>query len=143
MGTKLSFSTVFHPQTDGQFERTIQTLEDMLCTCALEFVGYWEKHLQLIKFTYNNSYHASISTTPYEALYGRKCRSLIHWDEVGERHILGPEIVEQIVQAIEKIKDNMKKAQDRQKNNVNIRRKVLEFTIGDKVFLKVTPIKGV
>ncbi|XP_052197273.1 uncharacterized protein LOC127804449 [Diospyros lotus] len=80
---------------------------------------------------------------PYEALYGRKCRSHVHWNEVGERKILGPEIVEQTIQAIERIKDSMKKAQNRQKNYVDKRRRDLEFSIGDKVFLKVTPIKEV
>jgi len=143
MGTKLSFSIAFHPQTDGQSERTIQTLEDMLRICALEFGGHWEKHLPLIEFAYNNSYHASISMAPYEALYGRKCRSPVHWDEIGERKILGPEIVEQTVQAIEKIRVSMKKAQDRQKSYADKRRKDLEFTAGNKVFLKVTPMKGV
>ena len=84
MGTKLTFSTAFHPQTDGQLERTIQTLEDMLRACMLDFEGSWEKHLPLVEFSYNNSFHASIGMAPYEALYGCKCRSPSHWDEVGE-----------------------------------------------------------
>ena len=78
MGTNLNFSTVFHPQTDGQFERTIQTLEDMLRACVLDFSGTWNQHLPLIKFSYNNSYQTTIGMTPYEALYGRKCRSPVH-----------------------------------------------------------------
>ena len=81
MGTRLNFSTAFHPQTDGQSERTIQTLEDMLRACAL------------VEFAYNNSYHSSIKAAPYEALYGRKCRSPICWDEVGEQKLLGPKII--------------------------------------------------
>ena len=84
MGTKLTFSTAFHPQTDGQSERTIQTLEDMLRACILDFKGSWEKHLPLVEFSYNNSFHASIGMALYKILYGRKCRSLSHWDEVGE-----------------------------------------------------------
>ena len=84
MGTKLKFSTVFHPQTDGQTERTIQTLGDMLCSCVMEFKGAWNKYLPLIKFSYNNSYQATIGMAPYEALYGRKCRSPVHWFETGE-----------------------------------------------------------
>lgn len=75
MGTQLRFSTSFHPQTDGQSERTIQTLEDKLRACALEWPGNWEDNLHLIEFTYNNSWHSSIQMAPYEALYGRRCRS--------------------------------------------------------------------
>ena len=77
LGTTLHFSTVFHPQTDGQSKRTIQTLEDMLRACVLDFKGNWAKYLPLVEFAYNNSYQASIGMTPYEALNGRKCRTLI------------------------------------------------------------------
>ena len=77
LGTRLDFSTVFHPQIDGQSERTIQTLEDMLRACVLDFKGSWASHLPLVEFTYNNSYHSSIKAAPYEALYGRKYRSPI------------------------------------------------------------------
>ena len=77
MGSELSFSTTFHPQSDGQSERTIQTLEDMLRMCVLDLKGSWENHLPLIEFVYNNSYHTSIGMPPFEALYGRRCRSSI------------------------------------------------------------------
>jgi hypothetical protein len=93
MGTKLQFSTAYHPQTDRQSERTIQTLEDMLRACVLDFNGSWAHYLPLIEFAYNNSYQASIGMAPYEALYGRKCRSPLYWDELGERRILGLDIV--------------------------------------------------
>ncbi|GJV56706.1 putative nucleotidyltransferase, ribonuclease H [Tanacetum coccineum] len=83
-GTRLKFSTAFHPQTDGQSERTIQTLEDMLRACALEWTGSWDEYLCLVEFAYNNSWHASIKAAPFELLYGRKCRAPICWDEVGE-----------------------------------------------------------
>ena len=85
LGTQLHFSTAFHPQTDGQSERTIQTLEDMLRMCVLDFKESWDKYLSLIEFVYNNSYHSSIGMAPYEALYGRKCRSPSCWNEVGEK----------------------------------------------------------
>ena len=85
-GTRLDFSTAFYPQTDGQSERTIQTLEDMLRMCVIDFGGQWDLHLPLIEFSYNNSYHTSIEMAPYEALYGRKCRSPLCW-EVGERQL--------------------------------------------------------
>ena len=93
LGTKLNMSTAYHPQTDGQSERTIQTIEDMLRSCAIDFAGSWDDHLPLIEFSYNNSYHSSIGMPPYEALYGRKCRSPTNWDEVGEGRILGSELV--------------------------------------------------
>ena len=80
LGIKLHFGTTFHPQTDGQLERTSQTLEDMLRACMLEFKGNWDEHLSLIEFAYNNIYHSSIGMAPYEALYGRKCRSSVCWD---------------------------------------------------------------
>ena len=107
-GTKLHFSTVFHPQTDGQSERTIQTLEDMLRACVMEFRGSWDTHLLLMEFAYNNSYQVSIGMAPYEALYGRKCRTPICWDKVGERKLVGPEIVQVIYDKIKVIRDRLK-----------------------------------
>ncbi|GKD30932.1 putative reverse transcriptase domain-containing protein, partial [Tanacetum coccineum] len=86
-------STAYHPQTGGQSERTIQTLEDMLRTCAIDFGKGWVNHLPLVEFSYNNSYHASIKAAPFEALYGQKCRSPVCWTEVGEVQLTGPEIV--------------------------------------------------
>ena len=86
-------SIVFHPQTNDQSEKTIQVLEDMLQACVLDFKGSWEEHLLLVEFTYNNSYQASIQMAPYEALYGRPCRSPICWKEVGESSITGPDMI--------------------------------------------------
>ena len=86
-------STAYHPQTDGKSERTIQTIEDMLRVCVVDFKGNWDEHLPLVEFSYNNNYHTSIGMPPYEALYGRKCRSPICWKEVGERKILGSELI--------------------------------------------------
>ncbi|KAL8104528.1 hypothetical protein AgCh_028665 [Apium graveolens] len=103
LGTKLNMSTAYHPQTDGQSERTIQTIEDMLRVCVLDFEGSWDEHLPLVEFSYNNNYHASIGMPPYEALYGRRCRSPICWEEVGERKILGPELIQQTKEKIELI----------------------------------------
>ena len=122
MGTKLKFSTAFHPQTDGQSERTIQTLEDMLRACTLDFPGSWSKYLPLVEFAYNNSYQATIGCAPYEMLYGRKCRSPVHWDELGERRYLGPELVQVTAEAIDKIKKRMQAAQDRQKSYADLKR---------------------
>ena len=143
MGTTLAFSTAFHPQTDGQSERTIQTLEDMLRACILDFQGSWNKYLPLVEFAYNNSYHSTIDMAPYEALYGRKCRSPIHWDEIGEKKFLGPELVQRTIEAVEKIRKRMLTAHSRQKSYADTRRRDLKFEVGDKVFLKVSPMKGV
>jgi hypothetical protein len=143
MGTKLNFSTAFHPQTDGQSERTIQILEDMLRACAIDFRGSWEEHLPLVEFAYNNSYQASIQMAPYEALYGRKCRSPICWDDVGERKILGPEIVQHTMDKIQLIRERLRSAQSRQKSYADTRRRKLEYQVGDHVFLRVSLTKGV
>ena len=89
LGTKVKLSTTFHSQTDGQAKRTIQTLEDMLRSCIIYFKGKWCNHLPLVEFAYNNSFHSSISMAPYEALYGRRCRSPIGWFEVGDFSLLG------------------------------------------------------
>ena len=143
MGTSLKFSTAFHPQTDGQTERTIQTLEDMLRACVLEFSGAWSQHLPLIEFSYNNSYQATIGMAPYEALYGRKCRSPVHWYETGEGTVTAPEFVENTTEAVKKIRTRIEMAQSRQKSYADKRRRPLEFQVGDSVFLKVAPFKGV
>ncbi|GJY62390.1 putative reverse transcriptase domain-containing protein [Tanacetum coccineum] len=95
LGTSLDMSTAYHPQTDRQSERTIQTLEDMLRACAIDFGKGWVNHLPLVEFSYNNSYHASIKAAPFEALYGRKCRLPVCWAEVGEVQLTGPEIVQE------------------------------------------------
>ena len=93
MGTRLTMSTTFHPQTYGQSERTIQVLEDMLRACVLDYKGSWEEHLTLVEFAYNNNYQASMQMAPYEALYGRPCRSPLCWTEVGENSITGPNLI--------------------------------------------------
>ncbi|KAL0556775.1 hypothetical protein IC582_005291 [Cucumis melo] len=143
MGTRLDFSTTFHPQTDGQTERLNQVLEDMLRACALEFPGSWDSHLHLMEFAYNNSYQATIGMAPFEALYGKCCRSPVCWDEVGEQRLMGPELVQSTNEAIQKIRSRMHTAQSRQKSYADVRRKDLEFEVGDKVFLKVAPMRGV
>nr|GFA85695.1 putative reverse transcriptase domain-containing protein [Tanacetum cinerariifolium] len=91
LGTRLDMSTAYHPETDGQSERTIQTLKDMLRACVIDFEKGWVNHFPLVELSYDNSYHASIKATPFEALYGRKFRSPVRWTKVGEAQILGPE----------------------------------------------------
>ncbi|GKA91024.1 putative reverse transcriptase domain-containing protein [Tanacetum coccineum] len=129
--------------TDGQSERTIQTLEDMLRACVIDFGKGWDRHLPLVEFSYNNSYHTSIKAAPFESLYGRKCRSPICWAEVGDAQLTGPEIVHETTKKIIQIKKRIQAAQDRQNSYADRRRKALEFKVGDKVMLKVSPWKGV
>ncbi|CAH9102252.1 unnamed protein product [Cuscuta epithymum] len=143
MGTRLKFSTAFHPQTDGQSERVIQILEDMLRACALEFQGSWDNHLALVEFAYNNSYQASIGMPPYEALYGRRCRTPLCWDEVGMAKLEGTDLVEVTKSKVKLIRERLKAAQDRQKSYADKRRRTLEFKVDDEVFLKVSPWKGI
>ncbi|GJS41499.1 putative nucleotidyltransferase, ribonuclease H [Tanacetum coccineum] len=107
LGTQLDMSTAYHPQTDGQSERTIQTLEDMLRACVIDFGKGWERHLPLVEFSYNNSYHASIKAAPFEALYGRKCRSPVCWAEVGDVQLTGPEIIHETTKKIVQIRQRL------------------------------------
>jgi len=143
LGTNVILSTAFHPRTDGQSEHTIQTLEDMLRSCVLSWKGSWEEHLPLVEFAYNNSYHASIRCAPFDALYGRKCRSPLCWEAVGEKVALGPDWVLRMTERVAEIWQQMLAAQSRHKSYADVRRRDLEFQVGDQVLLKVSPNKGV
>ena len=131
LGTKLYRSTAFHPETDGQMERTIRTIEDMMRMCILDWTGNWEKHLPLVEFSYKNSHHSSIGMSPYESLYGRPCKTPMCWTEVGERRMFGSPIVQETMIKLEMIQTNMKKAQDRQKKHADESRREVTFEIGD------------
>nr|GEU79136.1 putative reverse transcriptase domain-containing protein [Tanacetum cinerariifolium] len=116
LGTKLNMSTAYHPETDDQSERTIQTFKDMLRACVMYFGGSYDTHLPLVKFSYNNSFHKSIKCTPFEALYGRKCRSLVIWVEVGESQLIRPEIMQETTEKNIHNKEGLKTARSCQKN---------------------------
>ena len=109
----------------------------------MDFKGSWEDHLQLIEFAYNNSYHFSIGMTPYEALYGRPCKSPICWAEVGDSELLGPNIVQETTEKVFIIQNRIQTAQSRKKSYTDLKRRQVEFDVGDLVFLKVSPTKGV
>ncbi|GKC35726.1 putative reverse transcriptase domain-containing protein, partial [Tanacetum coccineum] len=143
LGTNLNMSTAYHPKTNGQSERTIQTLEDMLRARVINFGSSWDLHLPLVEFSYNNSYHASIKAAPFEALYGRKCRSPVCWSEVGDSQLTGPELIRETTENIIQIKNRLLTAKSRQKSYADVRRKPMEFSVGDMVMLKVSPWKGV
>jgi len=138
LGTKLTMSSAYHPQADGQSERTIQSLEDLLRTCILDHLRAWDEVLPLIEFTYNNSFHASIGMVPYEALYGRKCRTPLCWYYDGETVLVGPELLEQTTAKMRMVRNRMQASQSRQKAYADRKRRPLEFATGDHVFLRVT-----
>ncbi|GJY57242.1 putative reverse transcriptase domain-containing protein, partial [Tanacetum coccineum] len=127
LGTQLDLSTAYHPQTDGQSERTIQTLKDILRACVIDFGNGWDRHLPLVEFSYNNSYQTSIKAAPFEALYGRKCRLPVCWAEVGEAQLTGPKIIHETMEKIFKIRDRMQAARDQQKSYADKTRRPLEF----------------
>ncbi|GKC66958.1 putative reverse transcriptase domain-containing protein, partial [Tanacetum coccineum] len=134
LGTLLDMSMAYHPQTDGQSERTIQTLEDLLRACVLDFGKGWDRHSPLVEFSYNNSYHTSIKAAPFEALYGRKCRSPICWAKVGDSQLTDPEIIHETTEKIVQIKSRIQDARDRQKSYADLNpRYIRPFKIIDKV----------
>ncbi|GJY76637.1 putative reverse transcriptase domain-containing protein [Tanacetum coccineum] len=143
LGTRLDTSTTYQPQTDGQSERTIQTLVDMLRAYVIDFGGSWDVHLLLAEFSYNNSYHSSIRCASFEELYGKKCRSPVLWAEIRENRLSGPKLVQETTDKVVLIKEKLKAAIDLQNSYADNRRKPLEFEIGDQVLLKVSPWKGV
>ncbi|GJS63354.1 putative reverse transcriptase domain-containing protein [Tanacetum coccineum] len=121
LGTDISTSTTYHSETDGESERTIQTLKDMLRACVIDFGKGWVKHFPLAEFSYNNSYHASIKAAPYEALYGQKCRSPVCWAKVGEAQLTGPKLIQETTENIILIKQRIQAAQDRQKSYTDLK----------------------
>jgi hypothetical protein len=143
MGTHLNFSSAYHPHTDDQTERTNQILEDMLRACALQDQSRWDKRLPYAEFSYNNSYQASLKMSPFQVLYGRSCRTLLKWDQPRERQVFGPDILLEAEENIKMVQENLKIAQSRQRSYADTRRRELSFEVGDFVYLKVSPIRGV
>ncbi|GJS09230.1 putative reverse transcriptase domain-containing protein [Tanacetum coccineum] len=120
LGTQLDISTAYHPETDGQSESTIQTLKDMLRACVIDFGKGWERHLPLVEFSYNNSYHASIKAAPFEALHGQKCRSPVCWAKVGDVQLTGPKIIHETTEKIMQIRQRLQAARDQQRSYANV-----------------------
>ena len=138
LGTGLNFSTAFHLQTDGQSERVIQILEDMLKSCVIDYEGSWDRHIPLIEFVYNNSFKSSIGMAPYEALYGRKCRTPLCLTELSEKKVIGPDLIQETEEKVKMIRERLKVANDRHKSYADMKRKDIRYEIGEKVFLKVS-----
>lgn len=133
----LCFSTAFNPQTDEQLERTIQTLEDMLRACVMDFKGSWERHLPLVEFAYNSSFQASIGMAPYKALYGRLCQSPICWTDVRENSLLWPDLIRETTEKVQLIRQRLMTAQSRKNSYADRRTRLLTFNVGDHIFLKI------
>ena len=139
----MDLSTAFHPQTDGPSERTIQVLEDMLRVCGIDFGGHWDKFLPLAEFSYNNSYHSSIDMAPFEAFYGRRCRSPIGSFDAFEVRTWGTDVLRESLEKVKFIQDKLLAAQSRQKEYADRKVRDLDFMEGEQVLLKVSPMKGV
>jgi hypothetical protein len=138
----LCFSSAYHPQTDGQTERVNQILEDMLRACALQHERSWDKSLPYAEFSYNNSYQESLNMAPFEMLYGRRCRTPLFWSETGERKVFGSNILQEAEKQVHMVRENLRVAQSRQKSYADHRRRELRFEVGDFVYLKVSPMRG-
>ncbi|GKC16495.1 putative reverse transcriptase domain-containing protein [Tanacetum coccineum] len=121
LGTQFDMSTAYHPETDGQSKRTIQTLEDTLRAYVIDFRKGWERHLPFVEFSYNNSYHASIKAASFEVLYSQKCRSPICWAEFGDVQLTGPEIIHETTEIIVQIRQRLQTARDQQRSYANVR----------------------
>ncbi|WVZ52838.1 hypothetical protein U9M48_003857 [Paspalum notatum var. saurae] len=142
LDTKLRFSTAYHTQTDGQTERTNQILEDMLRACAIQYGTSWDKCLPYAEFSYNNSYQASLKKSPFEALYGKRYRTPLFWNQTGEKQVFGPDIVQDAEQQLRIVQENLRVAQSGQRSYADVRRRDLSFKVDDHVYLKVSPMRG-
>src|SRR5688572_26857554 len=143
LDTKLIHSSAYHPQTSGQTERVNQIWEDMLRACVLAYSRKWDECLTLAEFSYNNSYQESIKMAPFEALYGQQCRTPLNWSEPSEQFFFGPDLVKEAKEKVKLIQHRLKIAQHRHKRYADKRRRPLYFQVGDFVYLKVSPMKGV
>ncbi|WVZ97229.1 hypothetical protein U9M48_042779 [Paspalum notatum var. saurae] len=143
LDTKLRFSTAYHPQTDGQTERTNQILEDMLRACAIQYSTSWDKCLPYAEFSYNNSYQVSLKKSPFEALYGKRCRTPLFWNQTGEKQVFGPDIIQDAEQQLRIIQENLRVAQSNQRSYADVHGRDLSFKVDDHVYLKVSPMRGI
>ena len=143
LGTCVELSTAFHLQIDGQSEQTIQILEDMLRACVIDFGGQWDRFLPLAEFAYNKNYQSRIEMAPFEALYGRRCRSPIGWFEPGEAKLYGTNLVRDALEKVKLIQERLRTTQSRQKSYADQKVRDISFMVGEKVLLKVSPMKGI
>jgi hypothetical protein len=143
LGMHLNFSSAYHLHTYGQTERTNQVLKDMLRACMLQDQSRWDKRLPYAEFSYNNNYQTSLKMSPFQAFYGRSCRTQLQWDQPREKQVFGSDILLEAEENIKMVRENMKIAQSRQRSCADMRRRELSFEVGDFVYLKVLSIRGV
>jgi hypothetical protein len=142
LDTQLRVSSAYHYQTDGQTERVNQILEDMLRECAMQYGRSWDKSLSFAEFSYNNSHQESLKMVSYETLYGCRCRTPLFWSEAGEQKVFGPYILQEAEKQVRMVRENLRVVQLRQKSCADHRRRELSFEVGDFVYLKVSPMRG-
>jgi hypothetical protein len=142
LDTQLHFCSAYHPQTDGQTEGVNQIPEDMLRACALRYGRSWNKSLPYAKFSYNNSYQENLKMAPFKMLYGHRCRTLLFWNETGERKVFGPDTLQEAEKQVRMVRENLHVTQSRQKSYIDHRRREQSFEVRDFVYLKVSPMRG-
>eukprot|EP00253_Pinus_taeda_P035101 PITA_35101 len=142
LGTELNFSTAYHPQTDGQTERVNQVVEDMLRSYVMQQPTRWEEYLHFVEFAYNNGYHASLRMSPFEVLYGQKCRTPSSRGGPEDRLLLGPEMLEEMEVMVKRVRANLKIAQDRQNNFADRKRTFKEYQVGEHVYVRIQARKS-
>jgi hypothetical protein len=140
--TELHFSSTYHPQTNGQTKRVNQILEDMLRACALQYRRSWDKSLSYAEFFYNNSYQESLKMAPFKMLYGCRCQILLFWNETREQKVFRPKILQEAEKQVHMVRENLRVAQLRQKSYADQRRRELSFEVGDFLYIKVSPMRG-
>jgi hypothetical protein len=142
LDTQLHFNSAYHPQTDGQTERVNQIIEDMLRACALQYGRSWDKSLPYAEFSYKNSHQESLKMAPFEMLYGRRCQTPLFWSETGERKVFGPDILQEAEKQVCMLRQNLRVALSRQKSYADHKRRELSIEVGDFVYFKVSPMRG-
>jgi hypothetical protein len=133
LDTQLCFSSTYHSQIDGQTERANQILKDMLRAYALQYGRSWDKSLPYVEFSYNNSYQESLKMAPFEMLYGRRCQTPLFWSESGERKVVGPNILQEVVKQVRMVRENLRVVQSKQKSYVDHKRRELNFEVGELI----------
>jgi transposase InsO family protein len=142
LDTQLRFSSAYHPQTGGQTTRVNQILEDMLRAYAQQYGRSWDKSMSYAEFSYNNNYQESLKMAPFEMLYGHRCRTPLFWSETGEQKVFGPSILQEAEKQVRMVRESLRVTQSRQKSYPHHRRRELSFEVGDFVYLKVSPMRG-
>jgi ribosomal protein L21E len=142
LGTSLNLSTTYHPKTNGKTERVTQVMKDMLMMYVMDNQTHWEKYLPLVEFAYNNNFHSSIGMFPYEAMYGRPCRTPLSWERLEDQVIVRPKLIQDMEEQVIQIRQRLKEAHDKHKIYTNAHRTNRSYKVGDQVFIRIKPNKS-